>query len=195
MTRPAGYLIETRGLREGMPGVFCDYIMAANGLFLQANNEHMAASVCIAPAEVRGLAPLQEYIQLHHGRIPLRFLELALSVLCASPDVERYLAVTWQDGCYSLREPDQVRNAGSVTYETLPGTVLDLHSHTGSMPAHFSCIDNRDEQGFRIYCVVSGLRSLFPEVELRCGVYGYFLPVSKEEIFVSNSISVERQNP
>ncbi len=191
MTKPVGFLTNSLTGLKGEPGIFYNYVIASQGLFIQANNQHMAASICIAPAEVRGLEPLQEYVQLHHDRIPMRFLELALSALCASPDTERYLAVTWQDG-YSLREPDQVRSAGSVTYESLPDTVLDFHSHTGSMPAHFSCIDDRDEQGFRIYAVVSGLRSLFPEVGLRLGIYGYFLELGKEDVFVSDSISMEQ---
>jgi len=181
--KPAGYLIETRGLREGMPGVFYDYVLAGNGVFIQAQNEYLAASVCIAPAEVRGLEPLQEYVRLLHGKIPMRFVNLALSVLCIKPDLEQYLAITWQ-GNYSLSIPPQSQTSASVTYETLPGTVLDIHSHTGSMPASFSGVDNRDEQGFCLYAVVGGLDDLCPTIALRLGVYGYFMPVDKEDVFV-----------
>ena len=58
------------------------------------------------------------------------------------------------------------------------GTVLDIHSHTGGVPAQFSPIDNDDEQGFRLYAVVGDLRNLCPTVEFRLGVYGYFLPLT-----------------
>ena len=71
-----------------------------------------------------------------------------------------------------------------MTYETLPGTVLDIHSHVGGGPPHFSAIDDHDEQGFCLYVVVGDLRNLCPTVELRLGVYGYFMPLEKEEVFV-----------
>ncbi len=183
MIIPVGYLINEKGGLSGQRGVFYDYIMAEDGLFLQAKNAHLAATVCIAPQVVRGLAPLEESIQLLHGKVPMYFLNLALSVLCIKPDIEQYLALTWQ-GNYSLGVPSQSQTAASVTYETLPGTVLDIHSHTGSMPARFSNIDDRDEQGLCLYAVVAGLHNLFPTVELRLGVYGYFMPLNKEEVFV-----------
>jgi len=183
MIKPVGYLINTASGQQGEPGVFYDYIMASDGLFLQAKNGHLAATVCIAPQLVRGLAPLEEGIQLLHGKIPLCLLNLALSVLCIKPDIEQYLAVTWQ-GNYSLKIPPQTQTAASVTYETLDGTVLDIHSHVGGVPAHFSGVDNHDEQGLCLYAVVGDLRNLFPTVELRLGVYGYFMPLEKGDIFV-----------
>ncbi len=181
--KPAGYLIETRGLREGILGVFYNYVLASNGLFIQAQNEYLAASVCIAPAEVRGLDPLQEYVHLLHGKIPMHFIHLALSILCTKADIEQYLAVTWQ-GNYSLSIPPQLQTSASVEYETLPGTVLDIHSHTGHMPASFSSIDDRDEQGLCLYAVVGGLDNLCPTIALRLGVYGYFMHLNKEDVFV-----------
>ncbi len=183
MTKPVGYLTNSLTGLEGENGIFYNYILATDGLFLRAKNAHLAATVCIAPAEVRGLAPLAENIQLLHGKIPMYILNLALSVLCIKPDIEQYLAVTWQDN-YTLAIPSQSQTAASVTYETLPGTVLDIHSHTGTVPARFSGIDNKDEQGFCLYAVVGDLHNLFPTVELRLGIYGYFMPLEKENIFV-----------
>ena len=147
MTRPVNYLINSLTGLVGEPGVFYNYILAGNGLYLRAKNSQLAATVCVAAQEVRGLAPLKEDILLLHGKIPLYFLNLALSILCMKPDIEQYLAVTWQ-GNYSLNVPSQLQTAGSVTYETVPGTVLDIHSHAGGVAAHFSGIDNHDEQGF-----------------------------------------------
>jgi len=183
MTKPVNYLINSLTGVEGEPGVFYDYIMAGDGLFLRAKNAHLTATVCIAPQEIRGLAPLKEEIQLLHGKIPMYFLKLALSILCIKPDTEQYLAVTWQ-GNYTLSVPSQLQTDVSVTYETLPGTVLDIHSHVGGVPAHFSGIDNRDEQGLCLYAVVGDLRHLCPTIELRLGIYGYFMPIGKEDIFV-----------
>lgn len=182
MTKPVGHLINNVSGIEGEPGIFYSYILAADGVYLRAKNEHLAVTINIANQEIRGLSPLKEDIQLLHDKIPLHFLNLALSVLSIKPDIEQYIAVTWQ-GSYSLRIPNQQATPGSVTYETLPDTVLDIHSHTGSMPAQFSGIDDHDEKGFCLYAVVADLRQLCPTVELRLGTYGYFLPLEKEEVF------------
>jgi len=183
MTKPVNYLTNSLTGLEGEPGVFYNYITAANGLFIQAKNAHMAATVCIAPVEVRGLAPLEHSVQLLHGKIPMYFVNLALSVLCSKPDVEQYIALTWQ-GNYSLSVPVQEQNPASVTYETLPDTVLQMHSHVGVIPPDFSSIDDRDEQGFCLYAVAGDLQNLCPTVALRVGIYGYFLPLDNEEVFV-----------
>jgi hypothetical protein len=182
MTKPVGYLTNSLTGIEGEPGVFYDYMLAAGGVYLKAKNAHLAATVCIAPGEIRGLAPLKEDIQLVHGKIPLNFLNLALSILIAKPDIEQYLAIIWE-GAYELKIPPQQATAGSVTYETLPDTVLEIHSHTDGVPAQFSHIDDHDEQGFCLYAVVADLRHLCPTVELRLGIYGYFLLIKMNDVF------------
>jgi hypothetical protein len=182
MTKPVGYLINSLTGIEGEPGVFYDYILAAGGVYLKARNAHLAATVCIAPCEIRGLAPLKEDIQILKGKIPLHLLNLALSIFIAKPDIEQYLAITWE-GAYTLKIAPQQGTAASVTYETLKGTVLEIHSHTGDVPARFSPIDDRDEQGLCIYAVVADMGNLCPTVELRLGIYGYFLTLSQSEVF------------
>ena len=182
MTRPVGYLTNFLTGIEGEPGVFYDYILTSRGVYLRAKNAQLAATVCIASQEIRGLAPLNEEIRLLHGKIPLYLLNLALSVLIVKPDIEQYLAITWKIG-YSVKITSQQATTESVTYETLPDTVLDIHSHTDGVPPQFSPTDNSDEQGFHLYAVVGDLRNLFPAVELRLGIYGYFLPLGQSEVF------------
>jgi hypothetical protein len=182
MTRPVGYLINSLTGNEGEPGVFYDYILAAGGVYLRARSQLLAAMVCIAPCEIRGLATLNEDLQLLHGKIPLYLLNIALSNMVAKPDIEQYLAITWEND-YVMKIPSQQATAVSVTYETLPETVLEIHSHTGGVPAHFSPIDDGDEQGFGLYAVIGDLRNLFPTVEIRLGIYGYFLTLSQSEVF------------
>jgi PRTRC genetic system protein A len=99
----------------------------------------------------------------------------------AGSDREQYLAITWEDE-YRLRMPGQERNGASVKYESLPSSVMDIHSH-GRMDAFFSYTDDSDEKGLRLYMVVGRLDTLLPEVELRIGIYGYFAPISLEEVF------------
>ena len=180
--KPAGYLVNTKEGLEGEVGVFYNYILAEDGLFIQAKNSLIAATVCIAPQVVRGLLPIEESIVLRMGKLPMHLLSLALSVLCVKPEIEQYIAVTW-NGSYSLAIPTQTQNAASVTFETVKNTVLDIHSHIGDKPPYFSMVDNHDEQGFRFYAVASELRNLCPTIEIRLGVYGYFIPLGKEDIF------------
>ena len=66
--------------------------------------------------------------------------------------------------------------------KSCPHSVMDIHSH-GHMDAFFSCTDDSDEKGLRLYVVVGRLDTLLPEVEIRLGVYGYFIPLSVEEVF------------
>ena len=182
MTKPVGYLTNSLTGINGELGVFYNYILATDWIYLKAKNTHLAATVCIAPCEIRGLAPLKEDIQLLHGKIPLYFLNKALSTLIITPDIEQYLAITW-DESYRLKIPSQQATSISVAYETLPDTVLAIHSHTGGVPAQFSPIDDHDEQGFGLYGVIGDLRNLCPTVELRLGIHGYFLPLSQSEVF------------
>ena len=100
--RSVGYLLNTREGLNGEPGLFYDYILARNGLFVRARNPLIAATVQVAQAEVRGLLPLKEEVDLLHGRIPRYLYELAVSVLAADPWHEHYLAVVWDRG-YHLR--------------------------------------------------------------------------------------------
>jgi len=60
--------------------------------------------------------------------------------------------------------------------------VLEIHSHH-RFPAQFSPTDDADEQHLCVYGVVGRLDQERPEVALRVGAYGYFLPVPWESVF------------
>jgi PRTRC genetic system protein A len=182
MRPPVGYLIKRTDGICGERGMFYDYILGGNGIWIEAEGKLLAVRVLVAPGLVRGLAPVDEKVELTHGRIPMRLYNLAGSVMAADRYHERFLAVTWE-GEYRLREPWQDRGGAGVTYERLPDTVLDIHSH-GTMPALFSGTDNRDEQGLKLYAVIGRVDMLMPEVKLRVGIYGYFAPIEFEEVFV-----------
>lgn len=176
-----GYLINTKEGLAGDPGLFYDYILAGNGLYVRAENYLLKATVLVAPAFVRGLAPLEETVDLPMGPIPMRLHDLAISIMAVHPDRETYLAVTWED-CYRIQIPWQEGGGAGVQYEPIPGTLLDIHSH-GAMGPFFSATDDRDEQGLKIYMVVGRLNTLFPEFEMRVGIYGYFAPIDIEMVF------------
>ena len=179
--KPVGYLLNKKEGVTGDTGLFYDYILAENGVFIRAQNPLLKATLCISPVEIRGLSPLSEEIELAHGKMPQALYDLAVSTFIVNSSLEQFLAVTWEDR-YRLRIPTQSREAARVRYEHLPSTVLDIHSH-GVMDAFFSGDDNEDEQGLGLYMVVGRLDTLIPEVKIRLGVYGNFAPVTAEEIF------------
>ena len=178
---PVGYLINKKGALEGERGLFYDYILARNGLYIHARNAHLEATLLVMDAEVRGLSPLEEKVTLLHGRIPWRLYDLAYSLFVMDPNRERYVAIVWQDG-YHLKVPEQEREPASVRYSTESSVVMDIHSH-GMMDAWFSGQDDRDEQALRLYMVVGKVNMLIPAIELRIGVYGYFAPMGTREVF------------
>ena len=178
---PVGYLFKTKWGLTGDAGLYYDYIFARTGVFIRARNPLLRATLCISPAEIRGLFPLDEEIEFTHGKIPHALYDLAISALMINRSLEQYLAVTW-DGRYHLTTPTQSREPAEVRYERVGSTILDIHSH-GAMRAFFSGTDDADEQGLCLYMVAGRLDTFLPQVEMRLGVYGYFAPVTKSEIF------------
>lgn len=177
-----GYLTATKYGIIGDPGMGYNYILSAGGLYLQAQNPLIKATICIAPAVVRGLAGVDDSIELLHGKIPIRLYELAFNTLYAEPNVEQYVAIIFRDGAYHLIKPIQNGNAARVDYSQPQSVVMDIHSH-GSMSAGFSIYDDIDEQGFRLSMVIGKLNTLAPEHTIRLGIYGYFVGVSFGEVF------------
>jgi hypothetical protein len=59
--------------------------------------------------------------------------------------------------------------------------VLEVHSH-GRLATDFSPQDNRDEQGFKLSCVIGNLDTA-PTVRVRVGVYGYFYILKWADVF------------
>ncbi len=175
-----GYLVNYPDGLVGETGFYYNYILASNGLFIEAESPSITARVPVAECEVRGLAPMSTKVTLTYGSIPQHFFDLALDTFLADPLNEHYVAVTASAG-YHFYVPVQDRSAGSVTYEMGNSVVLDLHSH-GQMRASFSGQDNGDEQGLKLYGVIGNLNAT-PVVKLRVGVYGYFKRLEWKDVF------------
>ena len=179
---PVGYLVNTRQGLVGERGIGYDYILAANGLFIRASNPLLRATIQVAPAEVRGLAPMQEEVELVHGRIPFSLLATTLAVSTLGGH-EVYMGVLWRGGLYGAVYPEQTGAVTRVAYQRPQNVLLDLHTH-GNMNAFFSGTDDRDEQGFQLYAVIGRLDQPVKEVALRLGIYGYFAPLAWDEVFI-----------
>ena len=180
MTKPVGYLVNYPAGISGDRGLYYDYIIASNGIFIEAESPLIAARIPVAECDIRGLAPLETRIGLTYGSIPQRFFDLALDLFLADTSSEHYVAVIGDAG-YHFYIPVQDKSQGGVVYEVGTAVVLELHSH-GAMGAWFSGTDNNDETGLKLYGVIGKLPAT-PIVKLRVGVYGYFRELSWSEVF------------
>lgn len=180
MIKPVGYLVNYPEGISGERGLYYDYIMASNGVFIEAESPLIAARIPIDYCEVRGLAPIETKVSLTYGSIPQRFFDLSLSLFLSDISSEHYVAISGDAG-YHFHVPVQDKSAGSVVYEAESSLILELHSH-GQMGARFSPTDNMDETGLKLYGVVGRLDAT-PIVKLRIGVYGYFRELLWKEVF------------
>ncbi len=178
------YRINFSGGLSGEKGFFFDYILASAGLYVRSEAPLLRATIRIAEAQVRGLAPIEEKVELLKGKVPALTGKLVLNTLGAVYDREMYLAIVWENatGGYRLVTPPQHGHSASVKYMPVPNTLVDIHSH-GEMSAFFSSIDDQDEQGMGIYVVVGELQEHIPVALLRIGIYGYFKELNWEDVF------------
>ena len=178
-------LVEYLVARDGPParrGLAYDYVLAGDGLYVVAENARLAARVPVARATVRGLPALHPLVGLRAGRLPHGLWEQIVAAASAQPERELLLAVSAEASGYRLLRPTQLAGRLRVIYRPAPDVLLEIHSH-GAFPARFSPTDDADEQGFGLYGVIGRLGGERPEVALRVGVYGYFLPVPWEAVF------------
>ena len=180
--RPVGYLVNHPAGLSGVQGVGYDYVFGSGGVYVQSESDHLTARVLVAPADVRGLAPVSEKLALTHGPIPAHVFELGLDWILAAPGTERFFAVRWDGDAYRLVVPPQEGTGSSLSYQPPHGAIAEFHSH-GSHRAFFSATDDRDEQGFRVYGVVGRLNTIAPELALRVGVYGHYAPLHWSQVF------------
>jgi PRTRC genetic system protein A len=181
MASPIGYLVNKTDGLYGARGWAYDFITAANGLFIEAEGELMAARVQVTEADIRGLAPIEPALRLRYGKIPVPLFSLALDLMMMDPSRERYIGVEWRAGQYTLYLPEQKRETARVEFQPGENILLDLHSH-GSIAAEFSSIDNHDEQALKLYGVIGRLNA-YPQIRLRVGVYGYFMDIKWSDVF------------
>ena len=181
-------LVEYLVARDGVPfrqGLAFDYLLAGDGLYLVADNEHLAARVPIADCQVRGLPLVYPSCNLKHGRIPGWIWDAIVWAAHVGymSGHEVLLTVRFDPSVgYRLTVPRQVAGPTHVVYRPLADAVLEIHSH-GPLAAAFSPTDDADEQGLRLYGVVGRLGTEQPEVALRVGAYGHYLAVPWETVF------------
>ena len=184
-------LVDYLVARDGLPprrGLGYDYVLAGDGLYLVAENEALSIRVPVARCAVRGLPPLYPACTLKHGRLPHAAWETIVAIVEArSLGGREVLVVATRDEMvgYRLVRPPQLAGPTGVIYEPPSNAVLEIHSHC-EYPARFSPTDDRDEQGLRVYGVLGRLGTERPEVALRVGAYGHYLPLPWEAVFAGD---------
>lgn len=182
--QPVGYFFNGPEYRPFLHGIAYDYIVAENGVFIEADGNFIKARISIAEGLIRGLNPLSSDVLLKHGKIPQALFDLALNTILTNRHKETYLAITWKDGYHLFLTPQEGSGAG-VRYDCMDGTIVDIHSHPGEIGTRFSGVDNRDEQGFRLSLLVAYISDL-PAVAIRLGVYGYYYDLHWSDVFDGN---------
>ena len=181
-------LVEYLIARDGPPprrGLAYDYVLAGDGLYLVARNRYLDVRVPVAVVPVRGLPPLYPSVTLRTGRLPAEIWGQIVAVARAwSRHGQEVLCTVGYDDTsgYRLALPRQVAGPEAVCYRPVGEAVLEIHSHC-RYPAQFSPTDDGDEQGLRLYGVLGRLDGVCPEVALRVGAYGHFLPLPWEAVF------------
>ena len=163
----------------------CEYITAANGVFVRAKRPGLEAMlpVCLNfTLAIRGLSSLTPYVRLEAGPIPEPVIAWAQDSMAQAAPRELLTWVNWADG-YIGAAPEQTTTTNRCKpldpFDPLGQTaLLDFHSHGLEKP-FFSTIDNRDErQGFRLFAVAGGFPH--PSILVRVGIYGHFWQIPPE---------------
>lgn len=161
-----------------------EYVVAANGLYIRSQDSRIEAMV---PARkwknpLPGLAEVQPYARLRVPRIPAHWLWSVIARSVKALPNEAMFQFTRTDGQWACTFPPQKATPARVTFDDMPDSIVDLHSH-GIMKPFFSETDNRDEKGFRFYVVIGQLDKHTPFAVARVGVYGNFMDVPLSLIF------------
>ena len=112
-----GYLVNHPGGLAGSQGIGYDYVLGAGGIYVQSESVHLTARILVAPAQVRGLSPVSEKVEMAHGPILARVFELGLAWMLAAPGTERFFAIRWDGDAYRPVVPPQEGTGLSLSYQ------------------------------------------------------------------------------
>lgn len=179
------------------------YLTGANGTLARSRRPGIEVGLPVGVhfQQVRGLAVVTPYVKWELPRVPLRLVELMLSVsrTLASPQpTEALFYLSYgeipesdgviSEGGWNLEAPAQRATGESVEPErTGAGTateraLIEVHSHH-QMRAEFSAGDDTDELGwFRVYGVIGNIFER-PEMRVRVAVFGHACEWRATEFF------------
>ena len=146
-----------------------------------------------APAEnVREFEDIRAEFKMALPKIPAHIFSKVMGFFKSISDELHYevlvhILYDTEEKEYIIKVPKQRISEASVNSETdepYPDRyihVMDFHSHN-TMPAVFSGTDNADEKETRLYAVAGRFNRTFPEITVRAGCAGKFIPLNPEAI-------------
>lgn len=163
------------------------YLMAGNGIWVQADNPLRRVVVPIKFCPIKGLPALGMNVQLKHPRLNGRALITIIEHARQRLDIEVLYHITADMRIQVVATGTKSK----IKFINVPdeGVILEAHSHN-TMPAGFSPTDDQYEQRFRFYLVVGNLHER-PQVAFRLGVYGYHIPVPLTTLFDFSNVNIE----
>jgi PRTRC genetic system protein A len=180
-------LAETDSLPPIDPSSMYEFVVAGNGVFVRARRKELEALIPVARCEIRGLQPVQPYVRMEAGKVPLVCTQAILAEFQRDLPNESLIWLRLDGGRWKVVKPNQVCDENAV-HPVDPfdpdgaEAFLDVHSHN-TMAPFFSTDDDRDETGFRIFAVF-GLLDKQPCVTTRIGIYSYYWHLNAGDIFV-----------
>ena len=147
-----------------------------------------------APAEnVRGFEDIRAEFKMALPKIPAHIFSKVMGFFKSISDELHYevlvhILYDTEEKEYIIKVPKQRISEASVNSETdepYPDRyihVMDFHSHN-TMPAVFSGTDNADEKETRLYAVAGRFNRTLPEITVRAGCAGKFIPLNPEDVF------------
>ena len=174
-------------------GHLYNYLLAGNGVFLQAQRPGLSVLLRIAPALVRGLPVLRSRLRVRFPRVPKPIVREMLSVAAeAARDpnggLEVLLYLTLHAGRWQLLQPTQEQTHSSVQLArdadraAVMDALIDVHSHPFAMRG-FSGTDNQSDGGAFRFAVLIADPAGAPSLHARLCVYGAFLEVPPALLF------------
>lgn len=163
-------------------GLLYRYVVAGNGLFIQAEDSRLEALVQVSTERCHGLVDLEPKVHLKIPRIPASFLEAVLASARRHLPYEAMYQLLYRDKTWRCVMPPAEAKVHSLAFQDDPDAVVDLHSHA-SLGAFFSQTDDQDEQGFRIYAVIGKVDTDKPVIKVRVGVYGHHCEIDPLIVF------------
>lgn len=182
-------LAGTDGLPPIGPGLYYQYVVAGDGLYIRADDSRLEACVKVSTALCPGAGPCAPYARLKIDRVPgVWLLSILRSARQHLPNEAMY-QLHWGGGqhhavthTWRVSMPSQSGSPTALRFTDDGEAVIDLHSHN-SMAAFFSGTDDADEQGLRFYAVIGRIDTDTPQIRCRVGVYGHHMDVPAALLF------------
>lgn len=150
-----------------------------------------------APAEnVREFEDIRAEFKMALPKIPAHIFSKVMGFFKSISDELHYevlvhILYDTEEKEYIIKVPKQrishaaVNSEADEPYPERYIHVMDIHSHN-TMPAVFSETDNADEKETRLYAVAGRFNRTFPEITVRAGCAGKFIPLNPEDVFEGN---------